>query len=547
MGSYHQIQRQATDDFRRPSAPKKVHQISRHAWPRQFPRDGRKWRINQERDQRTMRAIAHFERGEGVWASLETILNELQVIEARRDAGDRMTWSRPTLCRSLARLESSGIMKPHGIRRRAGGRWETRRRSLHPEKLLPVSRECETRWKPECETQEVKDFELHNSKQTLCRVKGSREKPDEPDTPRPKTGRVAACAEVLSNEVKSRVKPQPNPCLEETSKPTQRTPEEVFLVAYRVLAWVYDPITAAALVCWVAYRALRGGTVPRSVRYYTKAAQELDYQRPDYQRQAMLEEAELRLLKVCPEARGLVEAIYGSEIYCAALRELGIEPPAVAPAVQPDVEPPKKRGRRRRPTFEGNNFDSPDPKPTPMGAPAVAPEQMHAQRSPLAAVREAPIACEVRVGTGPAISQRENHSSQWTDSQLAVYLRDCASRVRATVDHWTRIAYPCPLNLSEDIVDGPEEILESLAARVSDCDLTQIEEKLTELEGKMAAAIAEQAPADIQVAIRRETEKDLMPHRRKMKATTFGRLEEKHFRNKVFEHFGVPRLGLFYV
>jgi hypothetical protein len=151
------------------SAVLKAHQIFRHARPHQFTASGRKRRITQERDRRTAQAQSHFDQGAGVWASLKTIFRELLAMEARHDPDDQMTWSQATLCRSLVRFESGGILKPHGIHRIANKRWGARQRSLHPEKLLPRC-ECEiqiptnVRISPrESGKLEVKDFKTSGS------------------------------------------------------------------------------------------------------------------------------------------------------------------------------------------------------------------------------------------------------------------------------------------------------------------------------------------------------------------------------------------------
>lgn len=140
----------------------KAHQIIRRARPTQFRRHGRKFRVNQERDLRVMRALARYDRGAGVWASLNTLLAEVRKIEASLDGGAvQMTWSLRTLVRSLTRLRRDGLIASHEIRRKERARWGSRARSLHPEKFLP--RECGARSKVECGAREVKGYKLHTS------------------------------------------------------------------------------------------------------------------------------------------------------------------------------------------------------------------------------------------------------------------------------------------------------------------------------------------------------------------------------------------------
>jgi hypothetical protein len=173
MQSVSQPQRSFPEQARIPSprgAVPKAHQIFRHARPRQFTASGRKRRITQERDRRTAQALSHFEQGFGVWASRKTILHELQVMEARRDPGDRVTWSLATLKRSLRRLEGSGVERRHGIRHEGRKKWGTRERTLHPERLLPRSesdpsiRSNVNRQSIESEPLEVNDFKTSDSR-----------------------------------------------------------------------------------------------------------------------------------------------------------------------------------------------------------------------------------------------------------------------------------------------------------------------------------------------------------------------------------------------
>ncbi len=148
----------------------KAHQIFRYARPLQFTAKTRKRRITQERDRRTVQALSHFERGLGVWASRQTVLRELRVMEARREPSDQMSWSLATHKRSLGRLEESGVERRHGIRHEGRKKWGTRERTLHPERLLPrFEREPSIRSNVnrrsfESEPLEVKGFEKSDSR-----------------------------------------------------------------------------------------------------------------------------------------------------------------------------------------------------------------------------------------------------------------------------------------------------------------------------------------------------------------------------------------------
>ena len=55
------------------------------------------------------------------------------------------------------------------------------------------------------------------------------------------------------------------------------------------------------------------------------------------------------------------------------------------------------------------------------------------------------------------------------------------------------------------------------------------------------------ADDEAMLAIRREMDRSLAPYRRKMSAEQLGQLERQYLQKRLFEHFEVPRLSLFYL
>ena len=78
-------------------------------------------------------------------------------------------------------------------------------------------------------------------------------------------------------------------------------------------------------------------------------------------------------------------------------------------------------------------------------------------------------------------------------------------------------------------------------------DLEDLERRLTVLEEKLASALVADAREDELVAIRREMDRSLAPHRRKMSAEQLVQLERQYTQKRLYELFGVPRLSLFYL
>ena len=70
---------------------------------------------------------------------------------------------------------------------------------------------------------------------------------------------------------------------------------------------------------------------------------------------------------------------------------------------------------------------------------------------------------------------------------------------------------------------------------------------MTVLEEKLAAALAADADEEALLGIRREMDRSLAPYRRKMSAEHFAQFERQYTQKRLFEHFEVPRLSLFYL
>lgn len=101
-------------------------------------------------------------------------------------------------------------------------------------------------------------------------------------------------------------------------------------------------------------------------------------------------------------------------------------------------------------------------------------------------------------------------------------------------------------------LDGYAEIasaVASIAEKVEDhlADPEQLDQRLTALEDKMAAIARTRLSDEDLFQMRRELDFQLKPYRSKMTADQLGRLEKSFLDRKVFEHFSLPRMSLFYV
>ncbi len=78
-------------------------------------------------------------------------------------------------------------------------------------------------------------------------------------------------------------------------------------------------------------------------------------------------------------------------------------------------------------------------------------------------------------------------------------------------------------------------------------DLEDLERRLTLQEEKLSATITANAPNDLMLSIRRDTDRALGPYSRKMDAGQRALLEKQYQQKRLYDAFRVPRLSLFYL
>jgi hypothetical protein len=157
-------------------------------------------------------------------------------------------------------------------------------------------------------------------------------------------------------------------------------------------------------------------------------------------------------------------------------------------------------------------------------------------------------AAEAAAGTGPEVRSSRT-AEPFSRDDLRKYFERNAKRLRGA---------------AEKLRTGAGARLEGLAARFEETarkleealplldapgtlDLEDLERSLSVLEQKLSAALAADADEEALLAIRREIDRSLAPYRRKMSAEQLAQLERQYTQKRLFEHFDVPRLSLFYL
>jgi hypothetical protein len=101
-----------------------------------------------------------------------------------------------------------------------------------------------------------------------------------------------------------------------------------------------------------------------------------------------------------------------------------------------------------------------------------------------------------------------------------------------------------------DELDEAAAALQTFGARAqgqATGDLEEMERNLTALEEKLNASLQRGTPVEVLAQLRAEVDRGLVPFRRKMAAPEVDLLERRFLKNRLLEHYKIPRLSLFYL
>jgi hypothetical protein len=176
---------------------------------------------------------------------------------------------------------------------------------------------------------------------------------------------------------------------------------------------------------------------------------------------------------------------------------------------------------------------------------------------------------EAAVGTGPEIARARPQAEPFSRDELRKYFERNAGRLRTAVEKLrqngsatndvkgrTTQAGDSALNDAANSAAMAAR-LEEIATRIGELlplldspgplDLEDLERRLTVLEDKLTATLSADADEKLLLSIRREMGSSLAPYRRKMSAEQLAQLERQYIQKRLFEHFSLPRLSLFYL
>ena len=103
------------------------------------------------------------------------------------------------------------------------------------------------------------------------------------------------------------------------------------------------------------------------------------------------------------------------------------------------------------------------------------------------------------------------------------------------------------LVLADDLEEGAAAMRAILSQGEWAADLEDLEQHLSALEDKLTAAVTRAAPVELLANVRREVEQGLVSYRQKMTGPQIESLQRQFIKKRLFEHYAVPRLSLFYL
>lgn len=152
---------------------------------------------------------------------------------------------------------------------------------------------------------------------------------------------------------------------------------------------------------------------------------------------------------------------------------------------------------------------------------------------------------EAAAGAGPEAGSPRKTNEAFSRGELKGYFERIAQRLRRAAEkqRFARASLADRLQETAARVDELQPLLDPAAP----LDLEDLERRLTVLEEKLAAGLSADADENDLLAIRREMDRSLAPYRRKMSAEQLAQLERQYTQKRLYEHFDVPRLSLFYL
>ncbi|HEV2175999.1 MAG TPA: hypothetical protein VGW33_02170 [Terriglobia bacterium] len=132
-------------------------------------------------------------------------------------------------------------------------------------------------------------------------------------------------------------------------------------------------------------------------------------------------------------------------------------------------------------------------------------------------------------------------SAAFTAEEVRAYLDRNATTLEEASAYWSE-------HFVSTVADGLHKIAISLFGITPDPEkLQDLEQVLSAFEDKLTASVTLASPVELLAQFRQEVDRGLAPYRRNMTALQIESLQRQFLKKRLFEHYRIPRLSLFYL
>jgi hypothetical protein len=147
---------------------------------------------------------------------------------------------------------------------------------------------------------------------------------------------------------------------------------------------------------------------------------------------------------------------------------------------------------------------------------------------------------------GTAPTPKADPEAPFEAEEISRFISRCAAAVQSAEQQ----ARGDAKQVLADELAAAAGVLQALASRAQAHpagDLEETERNLTALEEKLNASLQRGTAVELLAQFRDEVDRGLVPYRRKMAAAEVDLLERRFLKNRLLEHYKIPRLSLFYL
>lgn len=152
---------------------------------------------------------------------------------------------------------------------------------------------------------------------------------------------------------------------------------------------------------------------------------------------------------------------------------------------------------------------------------------------------------EAKAGSGPAVENGTPEKNPFSREELRSFLERASDQLQRASEETTEERKSCAQYAAQACASIRD--LYSLLDSPGTLDLQDLEMRLTVIEDRLSAGLLSNAKEELLLTIRRDLERQLAPYRRRMTAPQISQLERQYIQKRLFEHYRLPRLSLFYI